>query len=805
MATKPIQKNPKPPAKLTRTKRPEGMPLEEWQIGLRQEFGRNQNFELKNLGDEPIFSEFLVRNSQSQSSYTVIIRGKSLGENTCTCGDFTTNTLGTCKHVEFVLATLEKRRGGKSALGENFQPAYSELFLRYGNQRDVVFRPGTDCPPELARLADQYFSDEGILLPLAVPLFEDFINQAQTIDHDLRCREDVMRSVAEKRDRVRREEILKEEYPKGIRSANLKKLVKVPLYDYQAEGTLFAARAGRCLIGDEMGLGKTIQAIAAAELMARHFGVERVLIVCPTSLKHQWQREIERFSDRQAQVINGLQPQRAAQFQTPLSPGGTETGGVGLQIKIMNYDTVHADLDLITQWAPDLVILDEAQRIKNWNTRVARSVKKIDTPYAIVLTGTPLENRLEELISIVQFVDRDRLGPTFRLLENHQKRDEVGKVIGYTNLDQIGATLEPILLRRKKDQVLSQLPERLDKNLFVPMTPLQMDLHDENREIVTRIVAKWRRYQFLSETDKQRLMAALQKMRMSCDSSYLLDPSTNQGFKDAEVTAQLENLFEDQGVKAVIFSQWLRMHELLQKQFEPKNWGHVFFHGGVPSGKRQNLVDTFRDDPKCRVFLATDAGGVGLNLQFASVVVNMDLPWNPAVLEQRIGRVHRLGQKRAVQVINFVARGTIEESMLSVLKFKKSLFAGVLDGGEKDVMFGGTRLTKFMQTVEETTQSIPKVQSDDSNGTMISTNRERKRAEQPAVASADPWASLAQTGLAFLQNLAAVSQTSNGKANPMIARDEKTGEPYVKLPMPSPEVMQQLMTALSALLPAAGK
>ena len=209
----------------------------------------------------------------------------------------------------------------------------------------------------------------------------------------------------------------------------------MPLYDYQAEGALFAARAGRCLIGDEMGLGKTIQAIAAAELMARHFGVERVLILCPTSLKHQWQREIERFSEREAPGHRGLTSRSAG--RSSLKPAN---------IKIMNYDTVHADLDLIGQWAPDLVILDEAQRIKNWNTRVARSVKKIDTPYAIVLTGTPLENRLEELISIVQFVDRHRLGPTFRLLENHQIRDELGKVIGYTKLDQIGKTLQPILL-----------------------------------------------------------------------------------------------------------------------------------------------------------------------------------------------------------------------------------------------------------------------------------------------------------------------------------------------------------------------
>jgi superfamily II DNA or RNA helicase len=771
------RKHIKPATKITRTKRPEGMSLEYWQIALRREHGRTQDFNIRNLSDEPIFSEFAVRNTKSQGVYTVVIRGSMLGDNSCTCGDFTTNALGTCKHIEFTLARLEQKRGGKAALEQGFEPAYSEIYLRYGRQREVCFRPGADCPAKLIRLVQAHFDDEGTLQPKAIVAFDDFVEEARAIDADLRVRDDVLRWIAEKRDLVRREEILQSEYPKGIRSANLKKLVKAPLYDYQAQGALFAARAGRCLIGDEMGLGKTIQAIAAAELMARHFGVERVLIVCPTSLKHQWQREIERFAGKDAQIISGDKPKRWVQFaQSP-------------NIKIMNYDTVHADLDLIGPWAPDLVILDEAQRIKNWNTRVARSVKKIDTPYAIVLTGTPLENRLEELISIVQFVDRHCLGPTFRLLENHQVRDEVGKVVGYTRLDQIGKTLQPILLRRKKGDVLDQLPERLDKNLFVPMTPMQQQIHDENKETVARIVQKWRRYQYLSEADKQRLMTAMQFMRMACDSSYLIDGSSDHGFKAAEATAQLENLFSDDSTKAVIFSQWLRMHELLARRFHEKKWDHVFFHGGVPGHQRKDLVDRFRDDPKCRVFLATDAGGVGLNLQFASVVVNMDLPWNPAVLEQRIGRVHRLGQKRPVQVINFVSRGTIEEGMLSVLKFKKSLFAGVLDGGEKDVMFGGSRLTRFMETVEETTKAIP-----------VEANRESEQPGTPAAVT-DPMAGLVQTGLAFLQNLAALSQGADG----MVQRDEKTGEQYLKLPMPRPELLQQLLAALSALAPPAGK
>ena len=505
------------------------------------------------------------------------------------------------------------------------------------------------------------------------------------------------------RDAHRRRERIEEVYPRGHRSPTLKKLLKEPLFDYQAEGALFAAQAGRCLIADEMGLGKTIQALAATEIMAQLFSVQRVLILCPTLLKHQWQSEIERFTDRTVQVVAGLRARRQAQFQEDAF------------FKILNYDTVHADLELIQGWSPDLVILDEAQRIKNWSTRVARSVKKIATPYAIVLTGTPLENRLEELLSIVQFVDRYRLGPTFRLLNNHQVRDEAGKVVGYRDLDRIGATLEPVLIRRKKDLVAQQLPERLEKTFFVAMTSQQREHHEENRAAVARIVLKWRRFKFLSEVDKQRLMSALQNMRMACDSTYLLDKCTDHGVKADELMTLLNEVLENQRSKVVVFSQWLGMHEIVSRRLKKLGHEHVIFHGSVPSEKRKGLIDRFRDDPGCRVFLSTDAGGLGLNLQFASTVVNLDMPWNPAVLEQRIGRVHRLGQKGTVHVVNFVSQGTIEQGMLEVLKFKKSLFSGVLDEGNKDVFMGGSRLQKFLETVEQTTSAIPVPAADESN------------------------------------------------------------------------------------------
>jgi len=806
--------------KLSRTRKPEDMTLEAWQTALRRQFGREQKFKLVNLGREPVFSDFAVTNPQSRRTYRVAIRGNGLGDNFCTCPDFVTNTLGTCKHIEFTLARLRRIKGGARALKAGHHPPYSEIYLQYGAQRIVRIRIGTDCPPDLRTLIGEYFN-EGALRPDAFAKFNEFLSATARFEHELRCHDDVLSFIAEVRDRERRTKLIDAAFPRGIHSPALDTLLKVKLYDYQKEGALFAVRAGRCLIGDEMGLGKTIQAIAAAQIMAEHLGVQRVLIICPTSLKHQWEREISRFSGRSAQVIGGLRPRRQMAFAADSF------------FKITNYDTVHRDLDLIQGYSPELVILDEAQRIKNWNTRAARSVKQIDSPYAIVLTGTPLENRLEELVSIVQFIDQHRLGPTFRFLAEHQLHDEVGKVVGYRNLDHIGRTLEPILLRRQKSQVLGQLPPRLEKNFFVPMTPQQMAHHEENREIVAKIVHKWRKRGFLTESDQRRLTIALQFMRMSCDSTYLLDQETDFGVKADELATLLGEIYERPGAKVVIFSQWVRMHELLVRRLEKNRWDHVLFHGGVESGKRGALIDRFREDERCRAFLSTDAGGVGLNLQHASAVVNMDLPWNPAVLEQRIGRVHRLGQSQPVQVVNFVAQGTIEHGMLSVLKFKKSLFAGVLDGGEKEVFLGGSRLKKFMESVENATGAIPQATLEEpeelaeADGPGVRGRRRgtgpRPEADAephpprlphapaaPSAPAADPWTGLLTTGLAILEQLAAAARPGGAPAESaaappsgglsLVHRDPQTGETFLRLPMPSPEVLDRALGAISTVL-----
>jgi len=806
---------PQKEQKLSRAHAPADISPIEWQRALRRQFGREQAFVLENIGAEPFFSEFRVSNPQSKSAYRVAIRGKLPGDNYCTCPDYATNELGACKHIEFVLAALEKKRGAKSAFARGYHPPFSELYLRNDAGRTIHFRPGMDCPPSVLEAADLLFDEAcGWVLPQEkFGELERFVAAVAKSGHELRAYDDALDFVAGRRDAERRAVALDGIFPRGSADPLLKKLLKVQMYPYQVEGALFAVRAGRALIGDEMGLGKTIQAIAAAEILARHFGASKVLVICPTSLKYQWQSEIKRFSGRDSFVIAGGRAQRQKDYARDDF------------CKITNYEKLQPDLDLIAAWAPDLVIVDEAQRVKNWNTIAARALKRIDSPYAVVLTGTPLENKLEELISIVQFVDQHRLGPTWKLLHEHQVKDEAGRVTGYTGLEKIGQTLAPIMMRRRKAEVLMQLPERTDQNLLVPMTELQMTYHQENAEIVTKIVQRWRKMKFLSDKDQRQLTCALQNMRMSCNSTYLLDQETDHGVKADELAALFDGLFEQADAKAVVFSQWTRTHDIVIRRLEARGIGYVSFHGGVPSEKRPALVERFRDDPDCRVFLSTDAGATGLNLQHASTLVNMDLPWNPALLEQRIARIHRMGQKRPVQIVNFVAKGTIEEGMLSVLAFKRSLSAGILDGGTGEISLGGSRLNRFMKDVENVTghmgegeamtpveeaagvttateaASVPEANAETKVGageTAIAAHGEQNAPEQPPRNAADPWQALAQIGTQLVSALGAASSPA-AQTHPWIERDPHTGAQSLKVPLPPPEAAGQIADALSML------
>jgi hypothetical protein len=231
------------PRKLSRLHKPETMSPDAWQIALRRQLGREETFALTNIGERPIFSEFHVTNPKSGNSYRVAIRGSSTGSNFCSCPDFATNTLGTCKHVEFTLTQLERRRGARAALVRGWIPPYSEIYVQYGARREVRFRPRADAPAALLRLVRRHFDSDGVLRPRAAGHFERFVAEATRIDPGCRCYEDALALVAQMRDEERRATRLAAAFPHGTRSTAFKRLLRIELHDYQRQAALGPADA----------------------------------------------------------------------------------------------------------------------------------------------------------------------------------------------------------------------------------------------------------------------------------------------------------------------------------------------------------------------------------------------------------------------------------------------------------------------------------------------------------------------------------------------------------------------------------
>ena len=785
--------------------KPAGMTPVQWQTLLRKYAAEKETFGILEVDPVHAPGEYQVINSTSRSQYRVIYYGLEHELNCCSCMDFKTSRIGTCKHIEAVKSWIDEKTSRHICRPD---PSGTTLYMDYTQEPCVKIRYGREDRQKLKRIFDPLMPG-GSFNYLTELRLGDAIREAFQASPFFTCRQDVLDYAARLTDDHARRQRLsdifkhrlwwKEIFVKGIKP-----------YVYQREGMEFAALAGRCILADEMGLGKTMQAIGTAALLYREGYISSVLVVCPTSLKYQWKREIKTFIGQDALVIEGAQHIRKELYASDDL------------FKIVSYNSLNNDIKATGGMSVDMVIMDEVQRLKNWDTQIARSARKIHSDYAVILSGTPLENKLEELYSITQLVNQYILGPYYTFRSEHIQTTESGKVIGYKGLNEVGALLKPILLRRRKADVSIQLPERVDQNLFVPMTQEQRDIHEDYKEVAARIVSKWQRMHFLSETDRRRLLTALSMMRMVCDSTYILDQKTRYDTKIEETMNLLDSILSSGNDKVVIFSGWERMTRLIAAELDKAGIGYSNLNGSVPSEKRKDLIDRFTDDPSVRVFLSTDAGSTGLNLQVASYVINLDLPWNPAVLEQRIGRIHRMGQKRNIQVINLIAIGTIEEQMLTKLKFKTDLFDGVLNGGEDEVFLQDSKLETlvkdlgFMQEEEKDTPAEPErpqpadIAEGDTEKKVTAIPPEPEAADVEDVATA-PAADAAGSspqeliglGVSFLGDLVKTlkdPQATQQLVDTLVHEDSASGKATINIPVSSKESVLQFVKVLGALL-----
>lgn len=664
----------------------------------------------------------------------------------CDCADFLRSSLGLCKHLLVVLEDLAKasaRSGaavrasqtaalatlrwdpvrswsgdGDRLTGLEWDPSCLPPAPRQGpsggrKQQLAVIDAAFEAGRAKRSVIDELARRTSLLEALTAAYSEKAISAESAAIALVRLELEVARRQVRGRDTAR--DVL----------AQLKSLRR-KLYPYQRQGISRFIEQRRLLLADDMGLGKTTQAIAACHALSESGHVERGLLIVPAPLKDQWLREWHATTDRvPLSVVEGRAEERAELFRQ------TRRGFL-----VMNYEQLLRDLESVQRFDPQIVVLDEAQRIKNWATKSSAYVMSLRPEWRLVLTGTPMENRLEELATLLDWVDDTALAPKWRLVPWHTAWRAEGRAesAGARHLDTLRSRLSPCMLRRVRRDVLSQLPPRTDVRVPVEMTSQQREAHDALIAPIAQLLSAGRRRP-LRQAEFLKLMQLLTQQRIVSNGMAQLQfeevwPTYSGARADdallsstcspklPELRRLLAELVLEQGRKVVVFSQWRRMLRLcewaVRDLLEEQGLSSVFFTGEESQRQRtQNIVE-FHEDPSVRVMFSSDAGSVGLNLQrAANACINLELPWNPAVLEQRIGRIYRLGQEHPIDVFHLVTEYGIEARIAGLLGNKRALFSGLFDGTSDSVRFDTP--TSFLSQVERLVEpvEVPTFISDD--------------------------------------------------------------------------------------------
>ncbi|MBP6235128.1 MAG: DEAD/DEAH box helicase [Saprospiraceae bacterium] len=469
--------------------------------------------------------------------------------------------------------------------------------------------------------------------------------------------------------------------------------IRVNLFPYQKEGVRFCLFKKAAIIADEMGLGKTLQAISVAMMKRKYFGFSKTLIICPSSVKYQWKVEILKFTGEEALVVEGFPSDRAVQYK-----------GEDHFFFIANYETVMRDKTIIDEAGFSFIILDEAQKIKNYETKISSAITTLKKEHGLVLTGTPIENKLIDLYGVILFLDKYKVTPLWEFSYQHCIFDKQSKnkINGYYNLLNLRQTISDMVIRRQKKDVLSQLPSVIQKDVFILLSKPQGEIHARMGQRLSFLLGK----KFKTPFDWDEIMMILTNMRRVSNSTYLIDKQSNHSSKLVELEVMLRDRLNilDGNKKIIIFSEWLDSLSLIEQLLISLKVGYVKLTGSVAAKKRGELIKAFQTKDDVQVFLSTEAGGSGLNLQFADTLINFEIPWNPAKKNQRIGRIDRIGQEsKKLHVFNLICRDSIEIKIASGLILKQNLFDSVLnhDNNEDMVDFSNEGRAQFIKMLEE--------------------------------------------------------------------------------------------------------
>ncbi len=628
-----------------------------------------------------IYGDHVLTNEQGHH-YKIFLRDFENETGYSDSWDSRLNKLGTTKHIMFAFNELKNDEKLYQRLDKTFP--FIEIYCDPLNENKISWYYPHELPAAEQSLISQFFKKQNFIEAPDVNYFLDFIEKAGEFEN-ICIRPEVREKVERAFEKSLLEDLQKTHKPDYS-------LINAELFPYQKEGVEFVLFKKSAIIADEMGLGKTIQAITAAVLKKQIFDFKKTLIVCPATLKSQWKKEIEKFTNEPALVVNGTPEEREKQYADD-----------SYSFYIVNYETILRDNVAINKAGIDFLILDEAQKIKNFETKTSSAIKRLQPKHTLIITGTPIENRLIDIYSLISVLDPYFFGPLWEFSYQHCLFDpeKTNKINGYYDLQPLNAQLSGILIRREKRTVLDQLPNVQQIDIPIELSMEQAEYHTSFSAGISRIISK----KYLTAYDLQRLQILLTNMRMVCDSTYLIDEETNVSPKMEELQDILFNKLDLQNTnrKVIIFSEWVKVHKLLGQMLRKNKIGFVELNGKVPVKSRGELIKKFENTPECKIFLSTEAGGAGLNLQMADILINFELPWNPAKKNQRIGRIDRLGQKSSkLTIYNLITRNSIEQQIAAGLLVKQSLFEGVLDSNNKTnyVDFSTKGRSQFIEQLE---------------------------------------------------------------------------------------------------------
>ena len=450
------------------------------------------------------------------------------------------------------------------------------------------------------------------------------------------------------------------------------------LRDYQKDGVKWLYTLYKCDLGgilaDEMGLGKSLQTICFIKQVLLEKKDAKILIVCPTSLIYNWKKEFDKFGSCLKYVVVADSKAKRLQIINDFDK---------YNIFITSYGLIRNDNDEYESKNFEVCIIDEAQAIKNYQAGMTREIKKIKATTKIALTGTPLENSVMELWSIFDFIMPGYLSNIHKFRENYSIQDVDDDSL--SKLTDLNYQIKPFILRRKKIDVIEDLPDKIENNIYLDLPNKQRKLYlsilkDSEREFNDLI----RNQGFVKVRFK--VLQLLMKLRQVCvDPNILFSNYDGESIKMEKLLETVTNYVQD-GHKILIFSSFKMIIDRAKDLFDKNGISSYMIAGNVKSKDRIELVDKFNSDDTNCFLITLKSGGTGLNLTSADVVIHLDIWWNPQVENQATDRVHRIGQTKKVSVVRFITRGTIEEKIIELQNKKKILSDSLIEGNDNSLV-----------------------------------------------------------------------------------------------------------------------